>query len=108
MDQLGDWDRQGRAAQAKAAQAYERLLSIAERQDSGQAGVLASLIAATYSSRYQLDLFELRRLDVGIADDVIACIDALRWGRAELFKLVPNGEYRIEEVIASWKIRPAS
>lgn len=108
MDQLSDWDQQGRAAQAKAAQAYERLLSIAERQDSGQAGVLASFIAASYSSRYPLDLFELRMLDVGLADDVLACIDALRWGRAELYKLVPNGEYRVREVVASWKISPAS
>lgn len=103
FDQLSEWDRRACEAQAKAAQALLRLLEVAERQDSGQARRVAAFLASTFDGAvYPFDLFELRSLDVALADDALACIDALRWGRADLHKLVPDGERRIAAVIDSW------
>ena len=43
-------------------------------------------------------------MDVQIADDMLACIDALRWGKADLHKLVPDGERRVLAVLELWGI----
>ncbi len=100
-----EWMRRATPAQAQAAQAYARLLDIAEKSDTGQARRIARFIAATYNGRaYPFDLFDLRGLDVAISDDLLACLDALRWAKEDLFKLVPNGERRVKSVIQSWGI----
>ena len=64
-----------RATQA-GAQAFARLLELAETRDSGRA--------------LPLDLFELGALDIAISDDRPCCLDALRWGRADPHTLVPT------------------
>lgn len=103
LGQMNEWSRRAREAQAKAAQALLRLLEVAEQQDGGQARRVAAFLAATFDgAAHPFDLFELRALDVELADDALACIDALRWGRAELHRLVPDGERRIAAVIDSW------
>lgn len=105
FERMNEWDRRAREAQAKAAQALLRLLDVAERQDSGQARRVATFLAATFDgAAYPLDLFELRALDVALADDALACIDALRWGRSDLHRLVPDGERRIAAVIDRWEL----
>jgi hypothetical protein len=43
-------------------------------------------------------LYDLRGLDVAIGDDMLVCLDALRWAKADLFNLVPNGETRVKGV----------
>lgn len=102
-DQLAQWERRAQKAQAQAAQALLRLAELAERSDSGQARRVAKFLAGTFNgAAYPFDLFELRALDVALADDTVACIDALRWGKADLHKLIPDGERRIAAVIASW------
>lgn len=94
--------------QGPATQAYERLLRLAETSDSGQAGKVVAFIAATYNgAAYPLDLFIARTVDVKIGDDMLMCIDALRWGRADLYKLVPDGERRIEAIIKDWGLQRA-
>jgi hypothetical protein len=94
-----------RQAQARAALAYARLITLAEQSDSGQASVIARFLASTYSSVFKLDLFDLRRLDVNLADDVLTCIDALRWGKSDLCNLVPHGDERIQRLIRDWGIK---
>lgn len=102
-----EWLRRANAAQAQAAHAYARLLKIAEESDTGQARKIALFIAATFNGRsYPFDLYELRSLDVSIGDDMLVCLDALRWARADLFKLVPDGESRVEEMIKTWGLKP--
>ena len=40
---------------------------------------------------------------------MLACLDALRWGKADLYRLVPNGDKRVEAVINLWGLPwPAS
>ncbi|HNU12558.1 MAG TPA: hypothetical protein PKJ45_14525 [Rubrivivax sp.] len=103
FEQQREWETRALRAQARAAQAYLRLVELAEQQTTGQAARIARFLASTYNGAlYPLDLFELRALDVALADDALACIDALRWGKADLHKLLPGGEQRVAAVIASW------
>lgn len=106
-DEGSDFEGRSRAAQARAAHALDRLLTLAETRDSGQIRRVARFIAALYNGdAYPLDLFELRAVDIAISDDVITCIDALRWGRADLYKIIPDGQKRIEAVIRDWGVAP--
>ena len=83
------------------AQAFARLLTLAETRDSGQIPRIARFLAATYNGQaFQLDLFELRAVDIAISNDMLCCLDALRWGRADLHTLVADGDARVRAVIA--------
>lgn len=105
FERIREWETRAVQAQAKAAQAYLRLVELAERSDTGQARCVARFLASTFNGeRYPLDLFELRALDVALSDDALACIDALRWGKADLYKLLPEGERRIADLIINWGI----
>lgn len=87
-------------------QAFARLLKLAETRDSGQIPRIARFLAATYNGHaFQLDLFELRAVDIAISNDTLCCLDALRWGRADLHTLIPDGDDRVRAVIARWGLR---
>lgn len=93
-------------ATRKGAQAFARLLHLAETRDSGQIPRIARFLAATYNGQaFQLDLFELRAVDIAISDDMLSCLDALRWGRADLHTLVSDGDARVRAVIDQWGLR---
>ena len=95
-----------RAATAVGAQAFARLLCLAEERDSGQIGRVVRFLAATFNGQaFPLDLFELRAVDVAISDDMLQCLDALRWGSADPHTLVPDGDRRVRAVIARWGLR---
>jgi hypothetical protein len=101
LEQARQWDERARQAQAKAAQAYSRLITAAEQHTSGQAERIAGFLASTFDGR-SFDLQQLRVLDVPLADDAVACIDALRWGRSDLHQLVPDGAARIAAILQRW------
>lgn len=97
------WAQRATRAQAAAAQALERLLNLAETRDSGQIRTVTRFIAATFDGQnFAFDLFDLRTVDVEISDDMLTCLDALRWGKADLYKLVPQGQERILEICKAW------
>ncbi|ODV09599.1 MAG: hypothetical protein ABT20_10345 [Rubrivivax sp. SCN 70-15] len=88
------------------AQAFARLLKLAETRDSGQISRIVRFLAATYNGQaFQLDLFELRAVDIAISNDMLCCMDALRWGRADLHTLIPDGDARVRAVIERWGLR---
>ena len=92
-----------RDATAQGALAFARLLQLAEQRNSGQIVRVVQFIAATYNGQaFAFDLFDLRALDVAISDDMLHCLDALRWARADLYTLVPNGDSRVRAVIDRW------
>ena len=94
-------------AMASGAQAFARLLRLAEELDSGQARRVARFLASTYDGEtFAFDLFDLRAVDVALSDDKLRCLDALRWGRADLHTLVPFGEARVQAVIEHWGLGP--
>ena len=100
------WAERAKRAQAQAAQALERLLCLAETRSSGQIKRVARFIASTYNGQaFPLDPFDLRGVDVAISDDMLVCLDALRWGRADLYKLVPEGEKRILAMCDAWGLQ---
>lgn len=100
------WARRAAEAQARAAQAYHRLLTLAEQRDSGQARCVAAFLAATFDGQaFPFDPCELRAVDVTISDDMLVCLDALRWGKADLSTLVPEGARRTRAVIEAWGLK---
>lgn len=100
-----EWARRATEVQAQAALAYARLLALAESSDTGQASRVARFVAGTFNGKaHPFDLFDLRGLDVSISDDMLICLDALRWAKADLFKLVPNGEARVRAIIKAWNL----
>lgn len=103
--QQREWDERASQVQAAAAQAYNRLLLLAENREGGQARTVAQFVASTYNSHdHRFDLVDLRAVDVGISDDMLVCLDALRWGRADLYTLVPDGDRRIQRICADWRL----
>lgn len=104
--EIAQCDARSRQATQAGAQAFARLLKLAEERDSGQIARIARFLAATYNGKaFQLDLFELRAVDVAISDDMLCCLDALRWARADLHTLVPDGDARVRAVIDRWGLR---
>jgi hypothetical protein len=101
-----EYQTRSRAAMAAGAQAFERLLRLAEERDSGQIVRVVRFLAATYNGQaFPFDVFELRAVDVAIGDDMLKCLEALRWGRADLHTLVPDGDARMRAVIHRWGLR---
>jgi hypothetical protein len=100
---LATFEARSRQATQAGAQAFARLLKLAEERDSGQIQRIARFLAATYNGQaFQFDPFELRAVDLAISDDMLQCLNALRWGRADLYTLVADGDARIRAVIERW------
>ena len=106
LDDLDPFAVRSDTATGKGAQAFARLLKLAEERDSGQIPRIARFLAATYNGQaFQFDPFELRAVDIAISDDMLCCLDALRWGRADLYTLIPDGDARVRAVIELWGLR---
>lgn len=99
-----DWDARARRSTADGGRAFERLLRIAERSETGQARSVAMFIAATVG-HCRFDMYCLRPVDVEISDDMLACLDAIRWSKAQLPDLVEDGWERAEAVSEQWGYR---
>jgi hypothetical protein len=70
---------------------------------SGQARTVARLLAGLYNGAdFPINPYELRGLDIALSDDVITCLDALRWAKADLHTLVPDGDHRTRAVLKCW------
>ena len=103
---LDEYQTRSRVATVAGAQAFARLLCLAEERDSGQIVRVVRFLAGTFNGQaFPLDLFELRGVDVAISDDMLQCLDALRWGRADLHTLVSDGDGRMQAVLARWGLR---
>ena len=105
-EQFDSYRQRASAAQGPASQAFARLLDLAEHKNSGQIQTVVLFLASTYNVQaFPFDLFNLRSVDVDISDDMLLCLDALRWGKADLYKLVPNGDRRVKDVIKDWGLK---
>lgn len=104
--EFAHYEIRARDATQAGALAFARLLSLAEEGDCGQTLRIARFLAATYNGRaFPFDPYELRAVDVAISDDMLTCLDALRWARADLHALVPDGDARMRAVIKRWGLR---
>lgn len=88
-----EWARRSNKATVAAAEAFDRLVRFAEASDTGQARWAARFVAAVIGAR-PYDMYDLVALDVAISDDMLLCLDAVRWKRVALADLVPNGRER--------------
>ncbi len=80
-------------AAAQGATAYARLLDLAETRNSGQIRHIVQFVASTYNGQaFLFDLFDIRAVDVAISNDMFVCLDALRWAKADLHRLIPDGD----------------
>jgi hypothetical protein len=103
IDTLDAFEPRSRDATVNGAEAFARLLELTEQRNSGQIARVVQFIAATYNGQaFTFDLFDLRALDIEISDDMLRCLDALRWARADLYTLVPDGDTRVRTVIDRW------
>jgi hypothetical protein len=103
---LDSSELRARDATVIGAQAFGRLLALAEQRNSGQIARVVQFIAATYNGQaFKFDLFDLRALDIEISDDMLRCLDALRWARADLHTLVPDGDARVRAVVDHWGLQ---
>ena len=106
IDELDSFEPRSRHATAAGARAFTRLLALAEQRSSGQIARVVQFIAATYSGQaFAFNLFDLRALDIEISDDMLRCLDALRWAHADLYTLVPDGDERVRAVIDRWGLQ---
>lgn len=81
------------------------MASHADRATGQIARTAHFLAVACNGDAFKLDVFELRAVDLAISDDMPRCLDALRWGLADLQTLVSNGNRRMRTVVASWSSR---
>lgn len=96
-------------ATRNGAQAFGRLLDIAENGNSGQTPRVARFLAAVHNGLvYPFDPFEMRMVDIAISDDMLQCLDALRWGRFDLHDLIVDGDARMRAVLRRWRLSYAS
>jgi hypothetical protein len=89
-------------ATEKGAVAFGRLLALAETRDSGQIEKVAAFIGACWNGKRHFDLFDLRAVDAVIGDDMLAVLEALRWGQRAIENMVPEGNRRIVDMLTAW------
>jgi hypothetical protein len=63
---------------------------------------LRSLPGSRPRQAFQFALFELRAVAIATSHDMLSCLDALRWGQADLYTLIPDGDTCVRAVIESW------
>lgn len=74
--------------------AFDRLLRLAEERHPRYQRDIVGFLAAIWNNQ-SLPLVTLRGLDQAIADDMVAVIDAFRWGRVNLAEQVEGGPARV-------------
>jgi len=103
--EVPEYAKRATAAENKAAQAYLRLIILIEREYGSQAKIVANWIAGCWhGDEHLVDLTDLRRLDVRLGDDLLACLDAFRWARRPLWMLIPDGDRRTIKALAEWQL----
>ena len=94
---------------AAAAEAYGRLVSMAETRDSGQIERIAAFLACTFNpSTYKLDISDLRVLDRSIRADMITVLQGQHGGAPYPYNLISDGEARVSKIIEKFGITPTS
>jgi hypothetical protein len=79
--------------------AFDRLLRAAEEPAAAHRGDVLDFLAAVWSKR-PLPLAVLRGPDAAIADDMLAVLDAYRYGRLNLVEQVAGGPARVARLLS--------
>lgn len=101
------WDSRAVHARGLATLSLERLLDHAQLDTSSAGRRVARFLASLSDAQtWPLDLSDLTCVDVGVSDDMLVCLDALRWNKGPLFELLTHGEARLQAVLALHQIVP--
>lgn len=100
----------GRRAAERGAHSLNRLLLVAEGLGSSiglsvsdaDAAVVASFIS-DIAGHGAFRFVDLRGMDHDLDQDIMNCIDAIRWGKLSLFESVLNGVSRSFAVCKDWE-----
>lgn len=77
--------------------AFERLLHRAEERSTPHTRDIVAFVSSV-RDRSPLPLLALRGIDVAIGDDMVAVLDAFRYGRLDLAQHVAGGARRVARV----------
>lgn len=81
--------------------ALDRLLRRAEERDARHRRDILAFVAAVWNNK-ALPLVTLRGLDQEVGDDMVAVLDAFRYGRLNLAEHVEGGPRRVARVLKDW------
>ncbi len=81
--------------------AFDRLLRRAEERDVRHRRDILGFAAAVWNNR-PLSLVTLRGLDQSVGDDMMAVLDAFRYGRLNLVEHVEGGPRRVARALKEW------
>lgn len=102
FDELFKADQERPAIRQAGIEALHRLLPVA-RRDTGQSRIVARLLLGLYNGKaYPVDLTELRGLDAGLFDDVIAVLRLDNRPEQEVHTYLPNGDAIWDELRERW------
>jgi hypothetical protein len=93
---------QSHRATERGLVALDHLLQLAEDRTSPQAGEVAGFIAAVRNQQ-PLALGTLRVLGHAAGDQVLAVLDAFRYGRLNMIEQVEGGPARVARVLDKWQ-----
>ena len=81
----------------------EKLLRIATQSDTGQARVIATVLASCYNGyRFKVDLTDLRLLDTDLLEHVINVLRLDHSPVQEVYRYFKNGGQIWEQMIKDW------
>lgn len=81
--------------------AFDRLLRRAEERDVRHRLDILAFVAAVWNNK-PLPLVTLRGLEQSVGDDMMAVLDAFRYGRLNLAEHVEGGPRRVARVLREW------
>lgn len=88
-------------ATERGLDAFDRLLRRAEERDVRHRRDILSFVAAVWNNK-PLPLVTLRGLEQTVGDDMLAVLDAFRYGRLTLTEHVEGGPRRVARVLKDW------
>lgn len=95
-----------RQSSTAATGAFERLLRLAEEGENDHARHAARFLATVLAGQsLPPDTVSLHPVDVPTRDDMLICLEALKGGRVDFGKIIPDGRARILLVCATRGIR---
>ena len=97
---MGEELRSHLATEAGLA-ALDRLLRRAEEREPQHRRDILSFLATVWNNK-SLALVTLRGLEQSVGDDMIAVLDAFRYGRLNLAEHVEGGPRRVARVLKEW------
>jgi hypothetical protein len=97
---MGEELRSHLATEAGLA-AFDRLLRRAEEREPRHRRDILSFVAAVWNNK-SLALVTLRGLEQSVGDDMMAVLDAFRYGRLNLAEHVEGGPRRVARVLKEW------